>query len=91
MDRGGIRLGIHNFFVSLVLVPIFVFKFIITWLTANSIINKASEKFNEKMLKMGLAEGKIKTLTREYRSVKDYIFEGFYCMYRLAWGGSYHR
>ena len=77
MYRGGIRVGIHNFFVSLVLVPIFVFKFIITWLSANSTVNKASEKFNEKMLAMSLAEDKIKTLAREYTSVKDYIFEGF--------------
>jgi len=77
VDRGGIRVGIHNFFVSLVLVPIFIFKFIITWLSANSTVNKASEKFNEKVLAMSLAEDKIKTLAREYTSVKDYIFEGF--------------
>ena len=77
MDREGVCVGIHNFFVSLVLVPIFIFKFIITWLTTNSIVNKASEKFNEKMLKMGLAEDKTKTLTREYTCIKDYIFEGF--------------
>jgi hypothetical protein len=77
MDRDSIRVGIHNFFVSLVLVPMFIFKFIITWLTTNSIVNKASEKFNKKMRKMGLAEDKIRTLTGEYTSVKDYIFEGF--------------
>jgi len=77
MDREGICVRIHNFFVSLILVPIFIFKFIIAWLSANSTVKKASEKFNEKMLTMGLAEGRIKTLTRGYTSVKDYIFEGF--------------
>lgn len=77
MDRDSINVGIHNFFVSLALVPMIICKFIITWLSANSTVNKASEIFSEKMLEMGLPEDSIKTLAREYASVKDYIFEGF--------------
>jgi hypothetical protein len=47
------------------------------WLSANSTVNKASKMFSEKMSKMGLPEDATKTLTKEYTSVKDCIFEGF--------------
>ena len=77
MDRDSIHVGIHNFLVSLALVPIVICKFIITWLSANSTVSKASKIFSEKLLKMGLPEDATKTLRKEYTSVKDYIFEGF--------------
>jgi hypothetical protein len=77
MDRNNIYAGIHNFFVSLGLVPIIIYKFITMWLAANSTVNKASEIFSEKMLKTGLPEDIIRTLAKDFTSVKDYIFEGF--------------
>ena len=77
MDRDGIRVGIHNFFVSLALVPILIYKFIIIWLSVNSTVNKAKKMFSEKLSRMGLPEETTETLTKEYASIKDYIFEGF--------------
>ncbi len=77
MNRDSIYMGIHNFFVSLALVPIVVCTFIKTWLSVNSTVSKANKIFSEKLLRMGLPEDATKTLTKEYASVKDYIFEGF--------------
>ncbi len=77
MDRDSIYMGIHNFFVSLALVPIVICKFIITWLSANSTVSKANKIFSEKLLRMGLPEETTETLAKEYASIKDYIFEGF--------------
>lgn len=77
MNRSHIQVAIYNFFISLALVPIFVCKFITTWLAANSTVNKASRIFSKKMSKIGLPEDTTQTLTKEYTAVKDYIFEGF--------------
>lgn len=77
MNRDGIRVGIHNFFVSLALVPILIYKFIIIWLSINSTVSKAKKMFSEKLSKMGLPEETTERLTKEYASIKDYIFEGF--------------
>jgi len=77
MNKNSIQLGIHNFFASLALVPIIIYKFILVWLSANSTVKKASKIFSQKMLKMGLPQDATKTLTKKYTSIKDYIFEGF--------------
>ncbi|MDI6905161.1 MAG: hypothetical protein QMD13_06715 [Candidatus Bathyarchaeia archaeon] len=77
MDKDGIRVGIHNFFVGLALVPIVICKFIIVWLSVNSTVSKANKVFSEKLLRMGLPEETTETLAKEYASIKDYIFEGF--------------
>lgn len=77
MDRDGARAGICNFFVSLALVPMIIYDFIRMWLSANSTVKKASKMFSEKLLGMGLPEDATKTLTKEYASVKDCVFEGF--------------
>ena len=77
MAIDGVRVEIYNFFVSLALVPSFMCNFITMWLSTNSTVNKASKIFSERLGKMGLPEETAKKLTKEYRSVKDYIFEGF--------------
>ncbi len=77
MDRNGIRVGIHNFFVSLVLLPVLICNFIIMWLSVNSTVSKAKKMFSERLARMGLPEETTETVTREYVSIKDYIFEGF--------------
>jgi len=77
MDKKNIRVEIHNFFVSLELIPIIIFRFINAWLSTNSTVNKACKIFHEKLFKMGLPEETARMLTREYASAKDYIFEGF--------------
>jgi hypothetical protein len=77
MDGDSVRTGIHNFFVSLALVPIVVYEFLKMWLSANSTVNKAGKIFSEKLLKMELPEEVTEDLARDYTSVKDYVFEGF--------------
>jgi hypothetical protein len=76
MNKANIRVGIHNFFVSLILVPTIIYKFITTWLPINQTVNKANKIFNEKLSKIGLPQETTETLTKEYASIKDYIFEG---------------
>ena len=77
MDRNGVRIGVHNFFVSLVLVPIIIYEFVRMWLSANSTVNKAGKMFSERLLKLELPEDVTEALAKEYTSVKDYVFEGF--------------
>jgi hypothetical protein len=77
MNKDGAFVGIHNFFVSSALVPIIICKFIIAWLSINSTVNKAKKMFSEKLSRMGLPKEATETLTREYASIKDYIYEGF--------------
>lgn len=77
MDRDSIHMGIHNFFVSLALVPIVICKFIIMWLSVNPTVSKANKVFSEKLSRTGLPEETTETLVKEYASIKDYIFEGF--------------
>jgi len=76
MNKANIRIGIHNFFVSLILVPTIIYKFITTWLPINKTVNKANKIVSQKLSKMGLPQEAAKTLTKEYASIKDYIFEG---------------
>ena len=76
MNKASIRVGIHNFFVSLVLVPTIIYKFITTWLPINQTVNKANKIFSQKLSKMGVPEETTETLRKEYASIKDYIFEG---------------
>ena len=75
MNKTSIRVGIHNFFVSLILVPTIIYKFITTWLPINQTVNKANKIFSQKLSKMGLPQETTETLTKEYASIKDYIFE----------------
>lgn len=77
MDEENIRVGIYNFFVSLELIPVILYNFIITWLPINSTVNKASKIFSEKLLEIELSEETSILLTKEYASVKDHIFEEF--------------
>jgi hypothetical protein len=77
MDGDSVRMGVHNFFVSLALVPIVVYEFVRMWLSANSTVNEAGKVFSEKLLKMELPEELAEDLARDYESVKDYVFEGF--------------
>lgn len=77
MDGDSVRVGVHNFFVSLALVPIIVYEFVKMWLSANSTVNEASKIFSEKLLKMELPEEVAEDLARDYKSIKDYVFEGF--------------
>jgi hypothetical protein len=75
MNKTSIHVAIHNFFVSLILVQTIIYKFIITWLPTNQTVNKATKTFNEKLSKTGLPQETTETLTKEYISIKDYIFE----------------
>ena len=77
MDGDGVCMGVHNFFVSLALVPMIVYEFVKMWLSANSTVNEAGKIFSDKLLKMGLPEDVTEALARDYTSVKDYVFEGF--------------
>ena len=76
MNKTSIRIGINNFFISLILIPTIIHKFITTWLTINQTVNKANKRFSQKLSKTGLPQHTTKTLTKEYTSIKDYIFEG---------------
>jgi len=76
MNKASVRVGIHNFFVSLIFVPTIIYKFITTWLPINQTVNKANKIFSQKLSKMGLPQETTETLTKEYASIKDYIFEG---------------
>jgi len=75
MNKTSIHVAIHNFFVSLILVPTIIYTFITTWLPINQTVNKANKAFSQKLSKMGVPEEATKTLTKEYISIKDYIFE----------------
>lgn len=75
MNKASIHAGIHNFFVSLILVPTIIHKFITTWLPINQTVSKANKIFSQKLSKMGVPEETTETLTKEYASIKDYIFE----------------
>jgi hypothetical protein len=77
MSRKNLHIEIYNFFVSLKLVPTILFTFIKAWFSTNQTVNKACKMFNEKLLKMGLSQDTARTFTKEYASIKDYIFEGF--------------
>jgi hypothetical protein len=77
MEGGDAHVGISNFFVSMVLVPMIIYDFIRMWLSANSTVKRVSKMFSEKLFDMGLPEDAVETLTKQYISVKDYVFEGF--------------
>ncbi|MGC9346184.1 MAG: hypothetical protein ACP5ER_05290 [Candidatus Bathyarchaeales archaeon] len=77
MDKDSIYIRIHNFFVSLALVPIVICKFITMWLSVNPTVSKTNKVFSEKLSRTGLPEETTETLVKEYASIKDYIFEGF--------------
>jgi len=47
------------------------------WLSVNSTVRKAKKMVSEKLVRMGLPEETTETVTKEYVSIKDYIFEGF--------------
>lgn len=76
MNKASIHAGIHNFFASLILVPTIIYTFITTWLPINQTVSKANKLFSQKLSKMGVPEETTETLTKEYASIKDYIFEG---------------
>jgi hypothetical protein len=76
MNKASIQAGIHNFFISLILVPTIIYTFITTWLPINQTVSKANKLFSQKLSKMGVPEETTETLTKEYASIKDYIFEG---------------
>jgi len=69
------KTSVHNFFTSLILIPTIIHKFITTWLPINQTVNKANKTFSQKLSKTGLPQHTTKTLTKEYASIKDYIFE----------------
>ncbi len=75
MNKTSIHIAIRNFFTSLILIPTIIHKFITTWLPINQTVNKANKTFNQKLSKMGVPEETTETLTKEYTSIKDYIFE----------------
>jgi len=77
MDKGNIRAEIYNFFVSVELIPVLIYKFVVMWLAINSTVKKTSKVFSKKLLEIGLPEKASGLLTKEYASTKDYIFEGF--------------
>jgi hypothetical protein len=76
MNKTSIRIAIHNFFTSLILIPTIIHKFITTWLPINQTVNKANKTFSQQLSKIGLPQETTETLTKEYASIKDYIFEG---------------
>jgi len=76
MNKASIHVSIHNFFISLILIPTIIHKFITTWLRVNQTVNKANKIFSQQLSKMGVPEETTETLTKEYTSIKDYIFEG---------------
>ena len=51
MNKASIHAGIHNFFVSLILVPTIIHKFITTWLPINQTVSKANKIFSQKLSK----------------------------------------
>lgn len=77
MDRDRIHTATHNFLVTLGLVPIVIMNFVAMWCSVNSTVKKASRMFSEKLSRRGLPEETVRTFTKKYASIKDYIFEGF--------------
>ncbi|MDH5448174.1 MAG: hypothetical protein OEY24_03020 [Candidatus Bathyarchaeota archaeon] len=77
MDKDNFHVRIYNFFVGLAFVPFVLYKFIIAWLSTGWTVKKASKIFREKLLEIGFPDKITETLTKEYASAKDYIFEGF--------------
>jgi hypothetical protein len=75
MDKSLIRTNVHNFFSSLVLVPIVMSDFLQTWLSINRMVGKAQKTFSKNLLEMGVSKEKTKTLTKEYAALKDEIFD----------------
>lgn len=75
MNKTSIHVAIHNFFISLILIPTIIHKFITTWLPINQTVNKATKTFNQQLSKTSLPQHTTKTLTKEYTTIKDYIFE----------------
>lgn len=76
MPIGETRERIRNFFIGLEFVPIFIYNFLAAWLSVNSTVKKATKNFHQKMSEMNLPAEVTETLTKDYTSIKDYIFDG---------------
>lgn len=75
MPIGETRERIRDFFLGLEFVPIFIYNFIVAWLSVNSTVKKATKNFHQKMSEMNLPAEVVEKLTRDYASIKDHIFD----------------
>lgn len=75
MPIGETRERIRDFFIGLEFVPIFIYNFIVAWLSVNSTVKKATKNFHQKMSEMNLPAEVVEKLTRDYASIKDHIFD----------------
>lgn len=76
MPIGETRERIRNFFIGLKFVPIFIYNFSAAWLSVNATVKKATKNFHQKMSEMNLPAEVTETLTKDYTSIKDHIFDG---------------
>jgi len=75
MPIGETRERIRDFFIGLEFVPIFIYNFLVAWLSVNSTVKKATKNFHQKMSEMNLPAEVVEKLTKDYASIKDHIFD----------------